>query len=270
MWRNANRLFRGLVISILIFSCSDLRKAQKSQDWRIKYEIALNFYEGKDYFRAIILFEEILPIVRGLPEGEQIQFFYAYSHYYQKLYLLSSHYFKSFYETYSRSQLAEEAQFMHSYSLYMDSPIYNLDQTSSREAIQAMQLFINKHPESEYLNDGTEVISKLQVKLEKKAYERAKQYNKIGVYKSALVAFDNFRLDFPSSFYNEELGFLRIRTQYNLAKLSISSLQEDRFKETIKYYHEFAEKFTDSSYSSDAKNIYDDSVSRLNKIVKNN
>jgi len=66
MWRNADRLFTGVVISILIFSCSDLRKAQKSQDWRIKYEIALEFYENKDYYRATILFEEILPIVRGL------------------------------------------------------------------------------------------------------------------------------------------------------------------------------------------------------------
>jgi outer membrane protein assembly factor BamD len=166
--------------------------------------------------------------------------------------------------------LAEEAQYMYAYSLYMDAPIYNLDQTSSREAIQAMQFFINQHPESEYLNDGTAVISELQEKLEKKAYERAKQYNKIGVYKSALVAFDNFRLDFPSSVYNEELGFLKIQTQYNLAKLSTPSLQEERFRDTIKYYHEFAEKFSDSSYSSSAKSIYDDSVSRLNKIVKNN
>ena len=55
-----------------------------------------------------------------------------------------------------------------------------------------------------------------------------------------------------------------------IKELGIPSLQEDRFRETIKYYHEFVERFTDSSYSGGAKNIYDDSVARLNKIVKNN
>jgi len=60
---------------LLLAGCSNkFRKIQKNEDWRVKYEAALTYYEKKDYYRAAILFEDIRPIVRGLPEGEQVEF----------------------------------------------------------------------------------------------------------------------------------------------------------------------------------------------------
>ena len=117
------------VHSILLFviilltgvSCSKFRKIEKSQDWRVKYEAGLNYYNKKDYYKASVLFEQIIPIVRGLPEGEKVQFNLAYCQFYDKLYLLASEQFKTFYETYGRSQMAEEARFMYAYS-----PLHNL------------------------------------------------------------------------------------------------------------------------------------------------
>ena len=99
-----------ILILLISFSCSNFRKIEKSQDWRVKYEAGLNYYNKKDYYRASVLFDQILPIVRGLPEGEKVQFYLAYCQYYDKLYLLASEQFKTFYETYGRSPLAEEAR----------------------------------------------------------------------------------------------------------------------------------------------------------------
>ena len=48
-------------------ACSKFRKIQKSEDWRIKYDAGLNYYSKKDYYHTALLFEEILPVVRGLP-----------------------------------------------------------------------------------------------------------------------------------------------------------------------------------------------------------
>jgi len=143
-------VFLCVLILVFLDSCSKFRKIQKSEDWKVKYNAALEYYEDEDYFRASALFEEIMPLVRGQQEGELAQFYYAYCNYYQKQYQLASYYFKSFYETYSRSEFAEEAEFMNAYSLYLDSPIYNLDQTSTIEAIQAMQVFINKNYTGKY------------------------------------------------------------------------------------------------------------------------
>src|SRR5690242_958390 len=133
--RKVSGLFSFILILVIAISCSQFRKIEKSQDWRVKYEAGLNYYNKKDYYRASVLFEQILPIVRGLPEGEKVQFYLAYCQFYDKLYLLASEQFKTFYETYGRSTLAEEARFMNAYSLYESSPNANLDQSSSKDAM---------------------------------------------------------------------------------------------------------------------------------------
>ncbi|MTI19625.1 outer membrane protein assembly factor BamD, partial [Fulvivirga sp. RKSG066] len=216
-------LFAFVIFSIT--SCSKFRKIEKSNDWRVKYEAAINYYEKEDYYRASQLFEQIKPIVRGMPEGEKVEFYLGYCQYYQEFYLLASHQFKVFYETYARSEYAQEAQFMYAYSLYANSPTYNLDQTSSYEAIAAMQNFINRFPGSEFRDDATKVIDELQEKLELKGYSNAKQYFKLERYAAAVVAFETFSNSFPDSEYNEEVAFLKFIAQYNYAEKSIRSKQ---------------------------------------------
>jgi len=78
---------------MVVSGCSSkFRKIQKNEDWRVKFEAALTYYEKKDYYRAALLFEDIRPIVRGLPEGEEVEFYLAYCQYTKKpICLLPSH-----------------------------------------------------------------------------------------------------------------------------------------------------------------------------------
>ena len=260
-------LLLGVILLAGFSSCSKFRKVQKSEDWKVKYNAALEYYDNEDYYRASALFEEIMPLIRGQKEGEIAQIKFAYCNYNQKQYQLASYYFKNFYQTYSRSEFALEAEFMSAYALYMDSPIYNLDQKSTKEAIEAMQLFLNRHPSSKYLAEATQIITDLQVKLETKSYENAKQYFKMGNYKSAIIAFNNFAIDFPDSYYNEELSFLKFSSQYQLALISIKSKQEERFKEAIDFYMELLDNYPGSNYLKDAAKMYDDSVNSIGNIT---
>jgi outer membrane protein assembly factor BamD len=266
--RGANAVLGAFFLLIFLGSCSNFRKVQKSQDWKVKYDAAMEYYEKEDYYRASVLFEEIMPIIRGLEEGEKAQFYFAYCNYYQKMYQLATHYFKSFYETYSRSQFAEEAEFMAAYSLYLDSPIYNLDQTSTKEAIDAMQLFMNKNYTSQYSNEAQSIIEEMRRKLELKAFENAKQYYKMGMYKSAIITIDNYAIDFPDAIYNEELRFIKFRAQYQLAQSSIPSKKEERYNEAVGFYQEFLQDFPDSKHLKEADRIYDNIVSALGKIER--
>lgn len=263
--------FKHFLAALVIFSvasCSKFRKIEKSEDWRVKYEAALNYYENKDYYRSGALFEQILPIVRGLPEGEKVQFYFAYTQYYQKFYLLAAHHFEVFYNTYARSEYAQEAQFMHAYSLYANSPAYNLDQTSSIEAVVAMQAFLNRYPTSKFRDQATDVIDDIQEKLERKGYENAKQYYKLERYKAAVVAFETFGNDFPDSEYNEEIAFLKFMAQYNLANKSILSKQLERYREANEYYLEFIDKYPDSQYAREAEKRYVDSLEKVTELAK--
>lgn len=256
-------LFSLAMILLVGGSCSKFRKLEKSLDWRVKYEAGLNYYNKKDYYKASSLFEQILPIVRGLPEGEKVQFYMAYCQYYDKLYLLSSEQFKTFYETYGRSSLAEEARFMYAYSLYKSSPAANLDQSNSIEAMVTMQEFLNRYPSSKFKDQAIEVIYTTQEKLEKKGFENAKQYYKMRSYKAAIVSLNNFKDNFPDSEYLEQTYYLVVVSEYKLAEQSIYTKQQARYKEVVEHYREFVDRYPQSSYLRDAEKMYSTSLLKL-------
>lgn len=257
-----------LVLFIFLGSCSKFRKIQKSTDWKVKHDAAMNYYENKDYYRASLLFEDIMPYIKGKPENEKVQFYYAYVQFYQKQYIMSAHYFKTFYDTYRRSEYAEEAYYMHVYSLYKQSPPYNLDQTSSKEAIDAGQTFLNRFPNSEWADETAKIMDELRGKLEKKAFEIAKNYYNLGRYKSALVAFDNFDKDYPDSDYREEIAYLKILASYDYAEESVTSRQAERYNESINYYQEFIEEYPESEFQKAAEAMYTSSLSKLEELAK--
>lgn len=262
-------LFLIFFTLIVVSSCSNFRKIQKSDDWRVKYDAALTYYEKKDYFKAATLFEEILPIIKGSEEAENAQFLFAYAHFHQKQYLLGSHYFKTFYTTYSRSPKAEEAMYMHAYATYLESPFYNLDQSNTYEAAQAMQAFLNKYPNSQYKDQAHDVIDKMQLKLEEKAFENAKLYHKLGRHKSAVIAFENFKKDYPDSNMKEYASFLQIETEYMYAKESIRTKQKERYQLVLEYYQEFLDEYPNSIYLKQAQDVYDNAVTQLTKLASN-
>ncbi len=255
-----------LVLVIFNASCSRFRRLERSEDWREKYQAGLDYYAKKDYYRTAILFEQILPIVRGLPEGEKVEFYLAYCQYYEKTYLLASNQFKTFFENYGRSSLAEEAYFMYAYSLYVASPPENLDQRSSIEAMNAMQTYVNQYPTSKFADRANEVIAASQKKLEKKGFEGAKQYLKLKYYQAAVVSFENFQKSFPDSQYLEELTYLKVQAQYKLAQQSIISKQLERYTATVEYYKELVDNYPKSEYLKEAERYYSDSLNELNKL----
>jgi len=262
-------LTSGTTLILLLFiavSCSNFRKIEKNPDWRVKYEAAMVYYEKKDYYKASVLIEQVMPIIRGLPEAEKAQFYLAYCQYYEKLYLLSSEQFKTFYETYGRSSLAEEARFMYAYSLFRSSPGPNLDQTGSIEAMISMQEFLNRYPNSTYKEKALDVINTSQAKLDQKGFDNAKQYFRMRSYKAAIVALKNFQNNFPDSKHVEEANFLILESNFRLAELSIYTKQRERYQSVVDSYLEFIDRYPQSEFLKSAEKFYIESLDKLNKL----
>ncbi|VAW25879.1 hypothetical protein MNBD_BACTEROID06-1106, partial [hydrothermal vent metagenome] len=129
------------------------------------------------------------------------------------------------------------------------------------------QAYINRNPDSEFLKDANKIIGELQVKLETKAYFNAKEYYKIGMLKSAKVAFGNFAKDYPDSKYNEELKYLKIEATFKVAQKSIPSKQKKRYNEVIELYEEFVDRYPSSSYQHQAEKFYDSAINQLEKKI---
>jgi outer membrane protein assembly factor BamD len=258
-------LFAALV---LLGSCSKFQRAIREDDPKKKFLSAMSYYDKKDYYRAGLLFEDLLPSLAGTPEAEKAQFYYANCHFKQEQYLLSSHYFKTYSTTYGRSEFAEQAAYMHAYSLYRNTPDYNLDQSNTATAIDAMQDFINRYPSSSLMPEANKVIDELRGTLEQKGYEIAKQYQRLRNYKAAVVAYQNFQKEFPDSRYREEMNFLILDSRWLLAKNSVPELKEERLKLVLSTYIDFLEKYPAGTYLKQAELHYASALKELEIIKK--
>ncbi len=244
------------IVLVALSSCSRLVSIQRNPDPEARYNAALDYYDEEDYYRAGLLFEELIPNLIGSAKAEQVQFYYAYCQFYQQQYLLSAHYFKSFFDTYRRSERAEEALYMHAYSQYLGTPQYNLDQSGTQAAISALQDVINLYPDGEFAEKAFNHIQKLRARLERKGYEIAVNYLRLRRYKAAVVALDNFGKDFPDSKMREDAALKKIEAEYELAKISIQSLKAERFQIVIDDYLQFIERYENSPLLEKAEQIY--------------
>jgi len=248
-----------LIISglfIILVGCSKFSIIQKSDNIDLKYKAAVAYYESKDYYKAGTLFEEMMPLLKGQAQAEKANFYFAYCQFYQGNYVLSEYYFKKFHDTYPRSELAEEAYYMHCVSLFEDSPDYELDQTNTKKALESFQQFLESYPQTKNLDDCNKLIDQLTFKLEQKAYAQAKQYYLMQEYKACIVCFENVAKDFPSSKYVEEVNFLKIDAQYNYANISIDAKRKERYLVAVEFYLTFIDKYPNSKLLTKAEATY--------------
>jgi outer membrane protein assembly factor BamD len=251
------------------------QKLLKSNDLDAKMAAAIKYYNEKDYYRALPLFEELAKVRRGTEIAEKISYYYAYCNYGMGYYSLAAFHFRNFCETYPNSPYLEECYYLYAYCFYLDSLPWSLDQTSTYKAIDELQLFVDLFPDSKYVADCTINIDKLRDKLEMKAYKGAKLYFHIEDYKAAITAFKTTLHDFPDIEQREEIEFLIFKASYRLGLNSVDDNREEakktqRLKEALIAYRSFVDTYPASVYRKEADNIYNKTLDELKKIENNN
>lgn len=261
------RLFVLSFVTLLLVGCkSKFEAIRSSQDPELVYKEADRYFKEGEWLKAQTLYELAIPYYRGKGEAESLYYNYAYTHYNLKEYILASHYFKSFANTFYNSEKREEAEFMSAYSHYELSPVYRLDQTYTEKAIDALQLFINAHPRSERVAEANKLIDEMRAKLEEKAFAQGQLYYDIGQYQSAKKSFEILLVDFPETDRAEEVRLLALKASYILAEKSIYDKKEERFQETVDAYNTFVKKHADSKKMKEATEIYKNAQAALKKI----
>ena len=260
----ANYFSVFLVIAILA-SCNKYNKLLKSSDFELKYTKAVEYYQKKNYVKALPLFEELMTVYRGTAKAERVSYYYAYCNFGLEDYLLASYHLKNFVKTFPNSESAEEAMFTSAYCYYLDSPPYSLDQENTIKAINEFQLFLNMYPNTTKVTECNEYIDKLRGKLERKAFENATLYYNIEDYKASIQAYKNLLKDYPDNKYREEVNFMIVKSNYLLAKNSIPEKKQERYKSTVESYYKFIDNYKESKYLREAESIFTESQRALKK-----
>lgn len=244
---------------IITSSCNEFQKAIKSEDIAVKFVVGTKMYEAEKYGKAIRLFDQIAPAYKGKPQAEQMFYMYAQALYKTKQYYLAGYQFESFVSSYPKSEKVEECAFLGAKCFSELSPVYTLDQVDTYKAIEKLQNFIDRYSESANLPEANILVKKLSEKLEKKAYENAKIYNNIGNYKAAIVAMDNFVINFPGTSYKEKALFYKLDSAYKLAINSSPLKMEERLNKAKSDYMGFIKYYSESKYKLEA----DDMLARI-------
>ncbi|HEY1871048.1 MAG TPA: outer membrane protein assembly factor BamD [Chitinophagaceae bacterium] len=255
-----------ILIAFLLGSCNGISKVLKNKDPEYKLRMAENYYVKKKYNYAYQLFEDVVPYYKTGKEFEDIYYKMAYSTFYQKDYLNSENFFKTYLELFPNSPRAEEMDYMRAYCFYKQSPKPELDQTNTMKTIGMMQSFINSHPGSARIKDANNIIDICHDKLETKDYKAAQLYYDIGQFRAAAVSFEEVLNNYPESDKAEDYKLMVIKSYYRFAELSIEDRKAERFEKVIEECNDFTDRFPESKLSKDVEHFLTSSQTNIKNL----
>lgn len=260
------RIAMILMLLVLTASCSQYQRLLKSTDPELKLNAAIAYYENEDYQRAIGLLTEVIPAYRGTQMAETINYYYAMAHFKERDYTLASHYFRSFATAFPNSEHAEEFVYLSAYSKYLESPRPSLDQTVTREAIQELQSFVNRYPNSHRVEDAHAHIDELRGKLEEKNFQTGMLYLNIGDYRAAVTTFRTLIRDFPDTKYRERALFNIVQAHFDFAEMSIPARQVERYSEVMPAFNNLVRFYPESGFLPQATRMRDVALSEIERL----
>lgn len=254
---------------LCLVSCSEYSAVLKSTDYEYKYEAAKALYTNGDYRQAAELFGSLLAILKGTSYGEESLYMVGESNMKAKDYESAAMFFKKYYQTYPKGIYMELARYNTGLAMYKQSADVRLDQTSTMEAINEYQTFLDYCPNTTLKEQAQEVIYEMQDKLVLKEYLSAKLYYDLGTYRgntteggsnyeACVVTAQNALKDYPyaSAELRENLSILVLRAKYLLARHSIEERRMERFRDVIDEYYAFQNDFPESQYMKEANTIF--------------
>ena len=254
---------KNIIITLLaaatLTSCGEYNKLLKSTDYEYKYEAAKNYFAKGQYNRSATLLNELITILKGTDKAEESLYMLGMSYYNQKDYQTAAQTFITYFNTYPRGTFTELARFHAGKALFLDTPEPRLDQSSTYQAIQQLQMFMEYFPNSTKKQEAQDMIFALQDKLVLKELYSARLYYNLGNYlgnnyESCVITAQNALKDYPYTDYREELSILILRARHEMAIYSVTRTTE-RFMQFRRFHRQGLSGIQD--YSSDQGGLYD-------------
>ena len=263
------KVIPACLLCLLMVSCGEYATVQKTSDYEYKYEVAKAYFVEGRYTKASTLFYDLLSIMKGTANGEESLYLTAMSEFCNKNYDMAHNSFRKYYQSYPKGVYTEQARFYSALSLYKQTPDPRLDQSSTVEAMDEFQTFLDLYPYTTLKDQTQEMIFALQDKLVEKECMSAKLYYDLGTYllnslyggsnyEACVVTAQNALRDYPyaSPEKRELLSILVLRAKYQLAMKSVEEKRIERFRDAIDEYYAFENDFPESKYLKEAKSIF--------------
>ena len=113
-----------------------------------------------------------------------------------------------------------------------------------------------EHPNSANIGTCKNMLTDLNERLDKKAFEGAHLYYKMEDYLAARVAFKNVIKDDAENIYREDILYYIAMASYKYASLSVAEKQKERYLAFVDDYFNFIGEMPDSRYRKELDAVY--------------
>jgi len=248
---------------IILAACSSYNSTLKSDDYEAKFAMANELYDRGQYDRSVALYEQVYQRMPKGAEGEIAYYRLGKAYFYEEDWYMASYYLSAFSERFPFSPKCEECHFLSALCAVENSPEPSLDQNETEMALNELQLFVSKYPQSQRIDSCNMIMDKLRFKLETKDVLNIRLYAKTENYRAATISAESFLESYPVSTYREEVSAILLRNSYLLTVNSVESKLEDRIAATRDRYNNFLAEFPESSYLRE----FDDYLGKLDELA---
>ncbi|RFC54895.1 outer membrane protein assembly factor BamD [Brumimicrobium aurantiacum] len=246
--------FLTVILFLGVFSaCSEYQKIVKGDNYEEKFAHANRMYDKGSYTKALTLYEQIYQRYPKTDKGEVAYYRIGKSYFALEDYYMAGYYFNQFTQRYPVSENAEEALFMTAICSVKNSPKPSLDQEETDLALNDLQLFVQRYPDSDLIDSCNRTMDRLRFKLETKKFESVELYDRMENNRAAVAASKSFLEDYPRSEYIEEAAYIQFRNSYVLAMNSVLSKKKERVENAMETYAKYSYLFEDESYAKRTK-----------------
>lgn len=246
-----------ILVPILFSACSSKRHIRPGDSLEVAYEKAQRLYERGRYTDASRAFETVLSIGRGTEIAQDAQYLLAESYFKNRDFLIAASEYRRYYTNYPRSDRRVDAEFNEAMCYYRLSPRYKLDQTDTYRAIELMQLFVGRYPNTPRAVEAANMIDTMRDKLAQKEFSAAELYMRIRAYEAAAVYYDLTIDAFPETVWAEKALANQVFAYIKFAEVSVPSRMIERYELAISSYQKYLQLFPNGPNRSTVEQYYD-------------
>jgi len=236
------------------------------ETFRQSFDKAVGYYDKKAYLSAARIFEELYPLAIGTPIGDTILFYFADSYFQNNDYQMAAFHFKEYMRRYPGTERTELAALNAVKALYFNSPEYQLDQYTTRYAIDEVKLFIQQYPHSKHIEECNEILDNLHNKLAKKEMEIIKMYYDTENYEATQIMVRSFLKSYSYSKYAPEVLYILVKNNYDFARKSVEHKKYYRYKDCVEACEKLQMLYPESSFLAESKKIAADAEVQIKKL----
>jgi outer membrane protein assembly factor BamD len=260
-----------LFVSLLILvsaACQNKYVIKPGDTLEVAMGKAMHYYNKKRWTEAANAFETVLSMGRGTATAEQAQFLLAECYQFNGEYLLAASEYERFAANYPRSERRMEAEYREARNYYDLSPRYKLDQRDTQKAIERLQAFNAKYPQSERADSILVMLDDLRAKLARKTFESGRLYMRLKQYQAAAVYFGLTMDKYPETPWAEPALAEQVHAYLLFAVNSVPEKQEERLKMAVSSYEKYVQIFPDGKNRRQVERWFDDARLELARVKK--